>query len=75
MVVAKKPNYTVKLKNADVTIVVEICKTLCGISVIDDCAGKFQNFNLHEFREKANGGSAEDGANEKEQDGNDGEKE
>lgn len=75
LVVAKKPNYTVKLKNADVTIVVEICKTLCGISVIDDCAGKFQNFNLHEFREKANGGSAEDGANEKEQDGNDGEKE
>jgi len=43
--------------------------------VIDDCAGKFQNFNLHEFREKANGGSAEDGDNEKEQDGNDGEKE
>ena len=53
LVVAKKKHYTVKLKNADVTILVEICKTLCGMSVIDNCAERFQNFNLQEFREKA----------------------
>ena len=55
LVIAKKPNYKVQLKNSAVTVVVEICKTLCGVSVIDDCTARFQNFNIQEFREKANG--------------------
>lgn len=55
LVMAKKPNYKVQLRNSDVTVVVEICKTLCGVSVIDDCTARFQNFNLQEFREKSTG--------------------
>lgn len=64
LVVAKKKNYTVKLKNADVTIIVEICKTLCGMSVIDNCAERFQNFNLQELREKAGAVSNDDENNQ-----------
>jgi tRNA acetyltransferase TAN1 len=45
------PECKVKLENPDVTIVVEVCKTLCGVSVVPRC-DEFRNFNLVMAREE-----------------------
>jgi tRNA(Ser,Leu) C12 N-acetylase TAN1 len=45
------PECKVQLENPEVTIVVEICKSMCGISVIQRCA-EFRNFNLVTARER-----------------------
>ena len=51
-VVATIPNCKVKLDDPDVTILVEICRTLCGVSVVENCAS-FKKFNLAISREHA----------------------
>jgi tRNA acetyltransferase TAN1 len=51
LVVESIPGCKVKLEKPDVTIVVEVCKTLCGISVVQKCA-EFRNFNLVAAREQ-----------------------
>lgn len=48
------PKIKVNLSNPDVTVVVEICKTMCGISVIPKCHEHFQNFNLAVARDEHN---------------------
>jgi tRNA acetyltransferase TAN1 len=45
------PECKVQLENPEVTIVVEICKTMCGISVVQRCE-EFRNFNLVSARER-----------------------
>lgn len=45
------PNSKVQLDEPDVTIVVEICQTLCGISVVEQCH-TFGNFNLAMLKEQ-----------------------
>ena len=45
------PGCKVDLEDPDVTIVVEICKNLCGISAVPQCK-KFRNFNLVAARER-----------------------
>jgi tRNA acetyltransferase TAN1 len=49
-VLAVLPDCKVKLEKPDVTILVEICRTLCGVSVIENCAS-FKRFNLAVARE------------------------
>ena len=44
------PDAKVDLDQPDITAVVEICKTLVGISIIPRCHGDFGNFNLVEAR-------------------------
>jgi len=39
------PACKVQLKNPSATIVVEVCKTLCGVSIVEDCQ-QYGNFNL-----------------------------
>jgi tRNA acetyltransferase TAN1 len=46
------PTCKVQLDNPEITIVVEICKTLCGISIVPRCEENFGNFNLAVAREK-----------------------
>ena len=53
-VVQVVPTCKVQLEKPEITIVVEICKTLCGISIIPQCHQTFGNFNLAVAREKAN---------------------
>lgn len=43
--------WKVNLKSPDYTILVEICKTLCGMAIVKDCEAVFGNFNLLELRE------------------------
>lgn len=47
------PNCKVNLTNPDVTIVVEICRTLAGISVIHNANKEFCNFSLVKARESS----------------------
>jgi tRNA(Ser,Leu) C12 N-acetylase TAN1 len=51
LVLESIPGCKVKLENPDFTIVVEVCKTLCGISVVQKCE-EFRNFNLVAAREQ-----------------------
>lgn len=51
LVLESIPECKVKLEDPDVTIVVEICKTLCGMSVVPNCK-EFRNFNLVAVREQ-----------------------
>lgn len=51
-VIAKVPKCKVNLDDPECTVVVEICKTMCGLSVIPNCPRDFKNFNLAEAREK-----------------------
>lgn len=51
LVLASNPDCKVNLENPEVTIIVEVCKTLCGISVVSSC-DKFKNFNLVMVREQ-----------------------
>ena len=51
-ILEKVPNCKVDLDNPEVTVVMEICKTMCGLSVIPKCREHFKNFNLAEAREK-----------------------
>jgi len=44
--------FTVDLNHAEYTILIEVCQTLCGMSVIPN-ADAFRNFNLIVMREKA----------------------
>ena len=43
--------YKVSLKNPKFTILIEICRTLCGISIVKDF-DQYDNFNLFEIRQK-----------------------
>jgi tRNA(Ser,Leu) C12 N-acetylase TAN1 len=52
-VLEKVPTCKVDLDNPEVTVVMEICKTMCGLSVIPKCHDHFKNFNLAEARQKA----------------------
>ena len=52
-VLEKVPTCKVDLDHPEVTVVMEICKTMCGLSVIPKCHEHFKNFNLAEAREKA----------------------
>jgi tRNA acetyltransferase TAN1 len=52
LVVESNPNCKVDLENPEMTIVVEVCKTLCGISIIRQCH-EFHNFNVETIRENA----------------------
>jgi len=47
-----KPLFTVDLKNPDYTILIEICHTLCGMSIVPNPKA-FTNFNLIAIQEKA----------------------
>ena len=47
----KFPNCKVDLKNPEVTIVVEVCKTLCGVSVVRNASIEFDHFNVAKVRE------------------------
>lgn len=49
-VVGSNNEWKVDLKSPEYTIVVEICKTLCGMAIVKDCAS-FRNFNLLEIRQ------------------------
>ena len=51
LVLASNPDCKVNLENPEVTIIVEVCKTLCGISIVPSC-DKFKNFNLVMVREQ-----------------------
>jgi tRNA acetyltransferase TAN1 len=51
LVLDSNPDCKVNLENPEVTIVVEVCKTLCGISIVPSC-DKFKNFNLVMVREQ-----------------------
>jgi len=44
--------FTVNLKDAEYTVLIEVCQTLCGMSVIPN-VDAFHNFNLIVMREKA----------------------
>jgi len=46
------PRFQVDLSNPDYTIVVEICKTVCGISVVEK-SKELKNFNIQEIRNNA----------------------
>jgi tRNA acetyltransferase TAN1 len=52
LVLATSPSCKVDLDQPDVTIVVEICKTLAGISIVPKCKEAFHNFNLAVVRDK-----------------------
>lgn len=59
-VLARKPDLKVDLDNPDFTLVVEVCKTLCGVSIVSKCKETFQNFNVVCARENGeNKASAE----------------
>jgi len=45
-----KKEWKVDLKSPKYTIMVEICKTLCGVTIIENCAS-YRKFNLLEIRE------------------------
>lgn len=45
------PACKVQLEKPDATIVVEICKNICGISVVEDY-GRYRNFNLFSAKEE-----------------------
>ena len=45
----EKPLFTVDLSNPDFTILIEVCRTLCGMSVILN-ASSYRNFNLFELQ-------------------------
>jgi tRNA(Ser,Leu) C12 N-acetylase TAN1 len=51
LVLASNPDCKVNLDNPEVTIIVEVCKTLCGISIVPSC-DEFKNFNLVMVREQ-----------------------
>ena len=51
-VLAVAPKIKVNLDNPDVTVVVEVCKNLCGVSVIPKCKEHFRNFNLAVARDE-----------------------
>lgn len=51
--------FRVDLKNPNYTIQVEICRTLCGMSVITNCR-QYKKFNLLEIREEAEEEAAEE---------------
>ena len=51
LVLASNPDCKVNLETPEVTIIVEVCKTLCGISIVPSC-DKFKNFNLVMVREQ-----------------------
>jgi tRNA acetyltransferase TAN1 len=51
-VLEKVPKCKVDLDKPEVTVVMEICKTMCGLSVIPNCQDHFKNFNLAEARGK-----------------------
>ena len=47
IVVAKCPNIAVKMEDPEVTIVVEICQSLCGMAIVPHMATRYpKNFNL-----------------------------
>ena len=46
------PRYKVDLSNPDFSVVVEICKTICGISVVEK-PKLLRNFNVQEIRQDA----------------------
>jgi tRNA(Ser,Leu) C12 N-acetylase TAN1 len=50
--------WKVNLKSPDFTFHVEICKTLCGMSIIKN-ASTYRNFNLVEIREAGQASAAE----------------
>jgi len=52
-ILEKVPNCKVNLDHPDVTLIVEICKTICGLAVISKCQDRFKNFNLAEARTKS----------------------
>jgi tRNA acetyltransferase TAN1 len=58
--------FKVDLDNPDMTIVVEVCKTLCGVSIVKNCP-KYQNFNL--FTAASETGRTPSRRNEKESQG------
>lgn len=45
-----KNEWKVNLKSPEYTILVEVCQTLCGITIVKECAA-YRNFNLLEIRE------------------------
>jgi tRNA(Ser,Leu) C12 N-acetylase TAN1 len=51
LVLDEIPECKVQLENPEVTVVVEICKTMCGVSVVQRCE-EFRNFNLVTARER-----------------------
>ena len=52
-VAAEAPKeWKVDLKNPNYTVVVEIVKTLFGMSIVEDCPQQFGKFNLIELQEK-----------------------
>lgn len=51
IVVELNPDCKVDLNNPEATIIVEICRTLCGISVVPRSSDDFHNFNLVAARE------------------------
>jgi hypothetical protein len=54
-----EPLLEVKLKNSDYTIVVEVCRTLCGISIVPN-SKSFHNFNLIEIRQEIESTAGDD---------------
>jgi tRNA acetyltransferase TAN1 len=56
-VMSEHTMWKVNLKEPDHTIVVEICKTLCGVSIVHkSCSLVAQNFNVEVLRTGANSG-------------------
>jgi tRNA acetyltransferase TAN1 len=54
-----EPLLEVKLKNSDYTIIVEVCRTLCGISIVPTFKS-FRNFNLIEIRQEIESKTGDD---------------
>jgi len=62
MVAAEAPKvWKVDLGKPDYTVIVEICRTLCGISIVKNSPERFGNFNIMELREKVTDNNSEDG--------------
>ena len=49
---ADRERWRVDLKEPMFTMVVEICKSLCGMALVKDCVKRFEKFNLLELKEK-----------------------